>query len=690
MNLKRTLTIFRKETRDVLRDRRTLLVMIVLPIILYPTMMILMTQVMLTQAKKLEEKSAKVVIQGAAYSPIVMEELSKISILTVVQVDSPLAALQERDIQMVMEIPQGFDDELGVGTTANLKLYYDQANEQSSLIQRKVTAILDSLETDLAQKRLQDRGIDPNIIHPIEVETVNVASESRMAAFAFGGTLAMILTLMAMLGAFYPSIDLTAGEKERGTMETLLVSPASRVDIVMGKFLTVLTISVITALLNLLSLGFSLGFIVHLAAESLPFQFSISPWSLLLILLLLIPVAVLFSAICMAIASFTRSFKEGQNLLTPVNILTAFLGMVAMLPGIELTPAVAIIPVANVALLIKKILLGEANLPMILLVFASIAAAAWISIRWAVSQFQREDILFLEGEQIKWSSLFRRRLAPTRAEVPGMSMAWVAYLVSLLLLFYIGQAEQAKNLTRGLLITELFLVAGPPIILTRHLRYNIRKTFQLNQLKVVPGIMTILAAVSAWVIVIEVSAIQNQIFPYPQSFLDAFEDIFKVFQARGVGYSLMMMAILPAVCEETLFRGFIMTGFRRQWGATRAVILTAVIFGLFHLSPYRYLPTGLLGLLIGGVVVWTGSLWSGMLAHFVANASSALVFQLTYQSTNPTLVSLREGTHLPVWLIIVAVVVMVVSIRSLFLYYRRSFSTAGSHPYKSVQDPAEQ
>ena len=672
MNLKRTLTIFRKETRDVLRDRRTLLVMIVLPIILYPTMMILMTQVMLTQAKKLEEKSAKVVIQGAAYSPIVMGELSKISILTVVQVDSPLAALQERDIQMVMEIPPGFDDELGVGTTANLKLYYDQANEQSSLIRQKVAAILDSLEAVLAQQRLLDRGIDPNIIRPIEVEAINVASESRMAAFAFGGTLAMILTLMAMLGAFYPSIDLTAGEKERGTMETLLVSPASRVDIVMGKFLTVLTISVITALLNLLSLGFSLGFVVHLAAKSLPFQFSISPWSLLLILLLLIPVAVLFSSICMAIASFTRSFKEGQNLLTPVNILTAFLGMVAMLPGIELTPAVAIIPVANVALLIKKILLGEANLPMILLVFASIAAAAWISIRWAVSQFQREDILFLEGEQIKWSSLFRRRLAPIQAEVPGMSMAWVAYLASLLLLFYVGQTEQAKNLTTGLLITELFLVAGPPILLTRHFRYNIRKTFQLNQLKVRPGIMTMLAAVSTWLIVVEISAIQNELFPYPQSFLDAFEDIFKVFQARGVGYSLVMMAVLPAVCEETLFRGFIMTGFRKQWGATRAVILTAVIFGLFHLSPYRYLPTGLLGLLIGAVVVWTGSLWSGMLAHFIVNAASALVFQLTYQSTNPTLVSLREGTHLPVWLIVIAVVVMVVSVRGLYVHYRRA------------------
>jgi membrane protease YdiL (CAAX protease family) len=256
-----------------------------------------------------------------------------------------------------------------------------------------------------------------------------------------------------------------------------------------------------------------------------------------------------------------------------------------------------------------------------------------------------------------------------------MGMAWAAYLVSLLLLFYVGQAEQAKNLTKGLFLTEILLVAGPPILLIRYFRYDVRKTLQLNVLKVMPGIMTILAAISTWVIVVEVSAIQNDIFPYPQSFLDAFEEIFKVFHARGMGYSLLMMAVLPAVCEETLFRGFILTGFRKQWGATRAVILTAVIFGLFHLSPYRYLPTGLLGLLIGAVVIWTGSLYAGMVAHFIVNGASALVFQLTYQSTNPTMVSLREGTYLPIWLVIIAVVVAVFSIRSLFLGYRRSLKT---------------
>jgi sodium transport system permease protein len=253
-----------------------------------------------------------------------------------------------------------------------------------------------------------------------------------------------------------------------------------------------------------------------------------------------------------------------------------------------------------------------------------------------------------------------------------MSMAWVAYLASLLLLFYVGQAEQAKNLTNGLIITEIFLVAGPPILLSRQLRYDFRKTFQLHGLKAVPAIFAVLAAASAWVLVVEISAIQNDIFPYPQSFLDAFQELFRVFQARGIAYSVAMMAVLPAVCEEALFRGFIMTGFRKQWGATRAVILTAVMFAVFHLSPYRYLPTGILGVVIGAIVIWTGSLWAGMLAHFVANASSALIFQLTYQSSNPMLVSLREGTHLPVWLIIIAVIVLAVSIRSLYIYYRRS------------------
>ncbi|KPL07927.1 hypothetical protein AMJ86_02435 [bacterium SM23_57] len=675
MNFRRTLTIFRKEIRDVMRDRRTLLVMIVLPILLYPVVMIVLTQIMSMQVKKLEEKPAKIIIQGAAFSQSVMQELRKIATLETVQEEDPFSFLEAGEIQMIVEIPNGFDDSLRKGLTTNLTLYYDQADDHSNSVRRKVVAALDSLESILANQRLQDRGIDPEIIDPIDVEAINVASSGRMAAYAFGGVIALALTTMALLGAFYPAIDLTAGEKERGTMETLLVSPASLLDIVLGKFLTVITISVLTALLNLLSLGVTIGYVMHLVAEDIPLQFTVSPISLLIIFLLLLPVAILFSSVCLAVASFTRSFKEGQNLLTPMQIVIVFVGMMALIPGMEMTPAIAIIPVLNVVLLIKEILLGQAQLPLALLVFASIAVVAWIGVRWAVSQFQREDILFLEGDHIKWSALLRPRSTTTMgAEIPGMPIAWLAYLVSIILLFYVGQSAQANDVTRGLLLTEILLVAGPPILLARYFRYNIRKTFRLNTPKPSTIIWTILASVSTWVIVVELSALQNEIFPYPQSFLDAFEEVFALFHSKGIGYSIAMMALLPAVCEETLFRGFIMTGFQKKGGATKAVILTALLFGLFHLNPYRYLPTACLGLLIGAIVIWTGSIWPGIIAHFAANATSTLVFHLTYQSTDPTLESLREGDHLPIWLIAISIIVLAVSIRLFYLHHRKSIS----------------
>ncbi len=672
MNFQRAYTIFLKEIRDVLRDRRTLMVMIVLPILLYPVVMILMSQIATTQIKKLETMPAKVAILGVTHSQKVVDQIVTIPALSLVSVDDPFLSVEVGEIQMVIDIPEGFDDTLNVSRTAGLTLYYDRANDHSDAVYRKVRDVLDSLETSLARERLLDREIDPEIVHPIEIESVNIASDTKMAAYAFGGIIALMLMLMALLGAFYPAIDLTAGEKERGTMETLLVSPASRLEIVFGKFLTVIVISIITAFLNLLSLGFTIGYILHMIAGETSLQLSISPVKLLIIFLLLLPLGVLFGSLCLAIASFSRSFKEGQNLLTPVQLLAVFLGSVVMIPGVEMTPAIAIIPVTNVVLLMKEILLGQAELPMAILVFVSIVVAAWIGVRWAVNQFQREDILFLEGDEIKWSSLLRRRSITDKPSVPGMGVAWFAYIFSLILLFYVGQPSQLSDITRGLLTTEILLVAGPPILLAWYFRYDLKRIFRLNIPKFSSVAWTILAAVSTWAIVVEVSALQNAIFPYPQTFLDAFEEIFRMFHTRGLVFSLAMMALLPAVCEEILFRGFILTGFQKNWGPAKSIIVTAVIFGLFHLSPYRYLPTTLLGILIGVVVIWTGSLWAGMLAHFVANMSSTVVFHVTYDTTNSTLIALKEGDYLPLWMVLAAVVILVISLWQLKRQYHNS------------------
>jgi sodium transport system permease protein len=672
MSLRCTLTIFRKEIRDVLRDRRTLMVMLVLPILLYPIMIIVLSQVMLVQVKKLEEKTARVVVQGLTYSPILAVELHTIPVLDVVQDSNPPAALARGDIQMIISIPPGFDDSLQAGTTVGLKLYYDNADDHSNTIHRRIVGLIDSLGSRLAQERLRNRGMDPAIIHPIDMENINVATPSKMGAYAFGGMLALMLTMIALMGAFYPAIDLTAGEKERGTLETLLVSPASRMDIVMGKFFTVITISILTAFTNLLAMGVSIGYLAHTMMQGVNLQFSVSPGTLVLIFLLLLPVAILYSSVSMAIASFTRSFKESQNLLTPLQMIAVMMSLVAIIPGIEMTPAIAVIPIANVVLLIKEILLGEARLPMILLVFASIGVAAVIGVRWAVSRFQREDILFSQGENIRWGSLLRRPHVSTGGDVPGMGMAWLAYIIGLLLLFFVGQSLQGKDLSRGLLITEIALVAAPPLFIARRLGYNLGKTFRLKPPAAVNIIWTIVAAAAAWVIVVEISALQNEVFPYPQSFLDAFKKVFEIFHQRGIIYMAAMVALLPALCEETLFRGFILTGFRKRWGPTTAVILTGVLFGLFHLDPYRYLPTALLGVLIGAIVVWTGSLWAGMTAHFIANLTSTLVFQFTYSSENQALSTFNENEYLPIWLVIIAVVVLMLCVRFLYHYYRKS------------------
>jgi sodium transport system permease protein len=209
--------------------------------------------------------------------------------------------------------------------------------------------------------------------------------------------------MLCLIGSMYPAMDITAGEKERGTMETLLCSPAARTDIVLGKFLMVLTGGLSAVVFSLLSFGLTLLLVGRsmgaaagvagavAAGVDLP---TIDPVGVLGVLAMVLPVAVLFSAIVFTVSLFAKSQKEAQSYLTPFIFAVIVPSIVALLPGIELNLGLALIPVVNISLVCKEMLSGVWHWDYIAVIFGSTALYATAALAIADRMFRREDVIF--------------------------------------------------------------------------------------------------------------------------------------------------------------------------------------------------------------------------------------------------------------------------------------------------------
>jgi sodium transport system permease protein len=225
-----------------------------------------------------------------------------------------------------------------------------------------------------------------------------------------------MLVMWSLAGALYPAIDLCAGEKERGTMETLLISPADRGEIVAGKFLAVWTLSAVTTWWNLLWMGGG-----GVLGGSLLGLELVRPSGLVWCVVLTAPLAALFSALCLALGVYARSTKEGQYYLLPIILVTIPLVMMSLVPGIELSWKTSLIPVTGVCLLLQRLIFdtpGDTPWPYFAPVLLSLAACIGLALRWAVAQFHREDVLFRESERPDWRTWLRGLFRPPTGERP--------------------------------------------------------------------------------------------------------------------------------------------------------------------------------------------------------------------------------------------------------------------------------
>lgn len=388
--------VYLKELLDTIRDRRTLLAMIVVPILLFPVMMIGFGWFAGIQTKKMKEEIVKLVVLGKDNAPHLYQLMEQSKHLKIIQHPNPKEALGKGEIQIIVEIPDSFESMLKSETPTDITLLFDAAAMKSNIAKGKVHTTLEFYKQELITSRLETRKLNNSILTPFEIKEENVASEEKMTGMILGMILPYMVIILLLTGAMYPAIDLTAGEKERGTMETLLISPATRLELVIGKFLTVFTTSFITGILATISMFLTLMLGLSMLKElTKEFAFSIQFGAVFVMLLLLVPVSMIFSAILMSIAIFARSYKEAQSYISPLMILIIMPVIIPMLsPTMEINSSLVWVPILNVSLILKEVFTGKYNWGYIGLIFLSMGCYATIALFVATRLFQKEKVLF--------------------------------------------------------------------------------------------------------------------------------------------------------------------------------------------------------------------------------------------------------------------------------------------------------
>lgn len=408
MNPRDTLTVYRKELRDTLRDRRTLVSMFLVPAVIMPAILFLFGAATHRAVKKAGERPPAVAVLGGEDAAAVRAELAAQPgwIVEAAPADWRERVADKR-LRAVVEIPADFQASLAMNAPAEVKIYHYEGEFRSARAAAALREFFAGLRERTLAARLKERGLPSAFARPFEIRSENVAPPEKVGGNSFGGFIPYLLILLSFTGVIYPAIDLMAGEKERGTLETLLCSPAARLDLVLGKFLLVLTVSLTTVACSLVSMAVSLlagglalmgtGGVAKALAEgaagtsSLPL---IDPLGLAGTVVLVLPLAVLFAALALAISLFARTQKEAQTYLAPLVAVVLLPAVAGVLPGIELNATLALVPVLNVALACKELVSGEWPWAQLAIIFGSTCAYAGAALALCVRMFSRESVLF--------------------------------------------------------------------------------------------------------------------------------------------------------------------------------------------------------------------------------------------------------------------------------------------------------
>lgn len=711
-----------KECRETLRDRRTILTLVLMPLLTYPLLGAIVQRVLLTGAASREKAVSRVaiesleladrvyvllrqgnapliqqaaaaepednasestadalqnVLKGATAPPAVQLSLlipdtpdARFDVVQLVREQTVDVGIRRR--QYPESTPTEAKGEEPVGGAAaagrdpnaelatlreqlaelDLELVYDPAtllgDEGRLAIERAVERV-----NQLGWRQLRQRQRELPL-PPARLERMPLARD-QTPENPLAAVIPLILILMTVTGAVYPAIDLTAGERERGTLEALIAAPVSPLSLLSAKYVAVLTVALLTAIMNLMAMfvtAYSVGLDrVAFGKEGLTLATLLMTFGLLSVF------AAFFSAVLLALTTAARSFKEAQSYLIPLMLVAMAPGIMSLLPGIELSLSWSAVPIMNLVLVTRE-LLGGTIQPVyvgVALVTSFLYAAVALSI--ATRLFGADAVL---SGGSAWNELWEASSVGRLR--PNMTQAWIvlATLVPcyLLLSSALGRIENLTVENRLVLsaVVTATVFAGWPWLAAGWFRLSRAATFSLSSPATLDVVAAVILGCSLWPLVYEIETLA-----VPPERLRELQRLFGELkdQLRAVPlvWKWITLAITPAICEELFFRGFLLSAARSRLRPWLAVLATGVLFGVFHvlvresLLLERLLPTAILGVILGWVCWRTGSIWPGILLHVLHNG--LLLALGHFESELNAWTGAQEGAvHLPsLWLL---------------------------------------
>lgn len=662
--------IARRDLLEFVRDRRTLVITLLMPMVMYPVLALssmLGVRGALSDLDTRQSQGTLSILLVGADAEAFAGRLRAIAAdpgrsgrddwpakldLEVVGPDLDMAqrvaALQASSADLLIEIPAGGCATLDGDSTLRL-VPQPAPNRSFDRIKRlHFAAVIRSLAEDARQRRIRAAGLPVTTLAPLQAEFSEpleppVRQATREMVPIVAGAVLVLLALLTATGAFYPAIDAIAGEKERGTVETLLIAPCGVADIVRGKFLAVYAVTLATLVMNAVSITLTASVLVRqLPAESRPtFGAAQVATAVAVAVAAFSGLAAVAASLSLAVTAASKSVKEAQNTLTPVILLVSGLASAALLPWQNAPRLLPMIPFAG-QIAVAKAALEPHHEPsrlaeMLGLSLLSSAALTVILLRATAMTLHDEDLLF-RGPDSAAGPLSR----PRRRQRPTPLQAVACVTVGVALIWY-AQGLAGDNLAVAIPVQQIVTLLAPLVVFTWWQRIAVQPTFAVrlpaagNAVRSLPCLA---AAALAGAGLFATGAIAFLAIRGTEASPEArhlAERLLGLFRGRPWWVGWMLIAVLPAICEELFFRGFVLAGLAGgrpgRGRALAAIGGQAACFAAFHLLPERMPQTFALGLLLGWMVLRTGSLLPAIVAHCAHNSVPVLLLALASDET---------------------------------------------------------
>ena len=731
-----------KELRETLRDRRTIITLVLMPLLVYPILSLVFRTVLMSSIESTmggKPEVLKIVVQSnksdqfatgfvnemrrrvgtfekadadkEASSENVSAESANSTADTTIQpkiyTKPTFAAFNNHDwlIADSDELSKLKDTVLNTDVSLGVRFDFPQSPPADGWYQGAITIVqpntqqgdraaayfreqverinIEEIASTLRRNGLPD--VNPIAINP-DIIAKDANAPPKTSTFSLASLIPLILVLMTVTGAVYPAIDLTAGERERGTLETLMAAPVPRLSILLAKFFAVWTVAIFTALLNLIGMAITVWTFQFESILLGDGGFSLSV--IVKIFCLLILFSAFFSAVLLAVTSFARSFKEAQAYLIPIILLSMGPGLMAMNPNLSLNGVWAIVPMVNVLLLGRDVISQQVQLLPALFAVVSTIGYALLAIRFAAQRFGADSILYANQGSLG-DLIARPKTTRDYFSTPAATLTLLLlFPLNLVAIGALGRLAEplANEYTQFVALMGAFTFLSffvLPSLVGWQQRVQFKTAFaaQWPRFKfIVPAMVLglfmwplLATLVDGWYELTGLLVGEEAAKTRQETLLELTQGQVEKFRQLSPIVVALAFSIIPAFCEEWFFRGMVLQTWlnkpsqRSPW---QAILFSAVMFGFFHvlsnsaISLDRLLPTTLMGLLLGYVCYRSNSIWPSTILHSLHNG--CLVFLGYYQ---PQLSKLSwfppEGESIPVSWSIGALVICLVAIIAL-------------------------